>query len=81
MVFNWFLRIFHTLLTSVKLKNNPIEPETKKALSMLVSSFGRHGEQVHPGVEPVGQQILLTASQDGWSSAKVELNPQQLKVL
>lgn len=65
----------------MKLKNNPMEPETKNALSMLVSSFGKQGEQVHPGVEPVGQQILLTASQDGWSSANVVLNPQQLKVL
>lgn len=77
----WCTRYFHNLLTSVKLKNNPIEPETKKALSMLVSSLGRHGEQAHPGVDPVGQQILLTVSQDGWSSANVELNPQQLKVL
>lgn len=67
--------------TSVKLKNSPMDPETKNALSMFVSSFGRQGEQTHPSGEPAGQQILFTMSQDGWSLATVELKPQQVKVV
>lgn len=52
-------------LTSVKLKINPIEPETRNAESMLLSSFGKHGEQAQLGAEPIGQHILLTVSHVG----------------
>ena len=65
----------------MKLKKSPIEPATKNALSIVSSSFGRQGKQAHPAAAPEGQHILLTASHDGWSSAIVELKPQQLKVV
>lgn len=68
-------------LTSVKLKNRPMEPETLKALSMVSSSCIKHGEQAQPSAEPTGQQILLTVSHDGWSLAVVELKPQQVNVV
>lgn len=64
----------------MKLKKSPIDPETKNALSIFVSSLGKHGEQLQP-LTGVGQQILLTASHVGWSLLMVELNPQQVNVV
>lgn len=38
--------------TSVKLKKRPMEPETLKALSIVSSYLGKHGEQAQSSSEP-----------------------------
>ena len=72
---------FSSKHTSVKLKNNPIDPLTLNAESIKSFSFGKHGEHVQSSTDLDWQQILLIASHDGWSLITLELKPQHVNVV